>query len=109
MLEKWNSDLKTLTNHLRLKSLALIERQSSVREFYRLRLRNAVSAFAARKQYLLSEKESFVKLMSPEYVLARGYSITRLGGKVIKSPQEVSPGDRLETTLQGGSIVSKVM
>ncbi|GHU90013.1 exodeoxyribonuclease 7 large subunit [Bacteroidia bacterium] len=106
MLGRLNSDLKMLTGNLRLKSLSMIEKQSSVQELYRLRLRNVVSAFTARKQYLLSEKESFVKLMSPEYILAKGYSITRVGGKTIKSPEEVSPGDKIETTLSGGFVVS---
>lgn len=106
MLKRLNSDLKMLTGDLRLKSLSMIEKQSSVQELYRLRLRNAVSAFTARKQHLLSEKESFVKLMSPEYVLAKGYSITRVGGKTIKSPEEVSPGDKIETALSGGFVVS---
>ena len=105
MLKNVNFDLKSLTNNLRIKSLSMIEKQSSDLDFYRLKLKNAVSAFTTAKQYQLSEKESFVKLMSPEFILAKGYSITRVGGKVIKSPEEVSPGDEIETTLADGVIV----
>ena len=108
MLQNINLDLKSLTNNLRLKSLSMIEKQSSDLDFYRLKLKNAVSAFTTGKQYQLSEKESFVKLLSPEYVLAKGYSITRVGGKVVKSPKEVSPGDKIETTLAEGTVVSRI-
>jgi exodeoxyribonuclease VII large subunit len=108
MLEKWSADLKHLTNGLRIRSLSLIEKQSSGLDFYCLKLKNAISSFIAREQYRLSEKESFVKLSSPGYVLAKGYSITRMGGKVIKSPEDVSSGDVIETTLAAGRIVSVV-
>ena len=106
MLKNINFDLKSLTNNLRIKSLSMIEKQSSDLDFYRLKLKNAVSAFTTAKQYQLSEKESFVKLLSPEFILAKGYSITRVGGKVVKSSNEVSPGDKIETTLAEGTVVS---
>ncbi len=109
MLDKLNSDLKSLTNDLRVKSLSMIEKQSSDLEFYRLKLRNTVSGFVTKKQYQLSEKESFVKLSSPEYVLAKGYSITRRAGeRIIKSPEDISSGDLIETTLAGGVVISVV-
>jgi exodeoxyribonuclease VII large subunit len=42
-------------------------------------------------------------------VLARGYSLTRTEtGEVIRSAEQVRPGDRLITTVQHGRIVSRV-
>ncbi len=108
MLEKLNSDLKLLTNDLRVSSLSIIEKQFSNLDFYCLKMKNAIVTFTTKKQYQLSEKESVIKLSSPEYVLAKGYSITRVGGKTIKSPNEVSSGDQIETTLAGGIVVSTV-
>ncbi len=108
MLDKLNSDLKNLRNDLKIRSLSMTERKTSELNFYSLKLKNAVSAFVTGKQYQLSEKESFVKLSSPEYVLAKGYSITRVGGKAIKSPEELSVGEKIETTLAGGCIISVV-
>ncbi len=46
--------------------------------------------------------------MSPESVLKRGYSITRLNGKAIKSIGKVREGDYLKTVVFDGQIGSKV-
>ncbi len=47
--------------------------------------------------------------LSPLNVLARGYSLTRkeADGSVVRSPEQVRPGDRLVTTVQNGRIVSR--
>lgn len=49
-----------------------------------------------------------VENMSPERVLQRGYSITRLNGKVINSEQKVNKGDLVSTELFTQIIESKV-
>ena len=46
---------------------------------------------------------------SPLKVLARGYSITRKDGKVLRDPSEASPGDVLTTSLAGGELLSQVI
>lgn len=54
--------------------------------------------------------ESRLRLLSPEQVLARGYSITMDAGtgKVLRSRTEVKPGQRLRTRLKNGEISSRV-
>jgi exodeoxyribonuclease VII large subunit len=54
--------------------------------------------------------EARLRLLSPEQVLARGYSITTdaESGKVLRDAKQVKPGQRLKTQLQKGGIVSKV-
>ena len=49
-------------------------------------------------------------LVSPQQVLARGYSITTdaATGKVLRNAQDVSPGARLLTQLQRGGLQSRV-
>ena len=49
-----------------------------------------------------------MKYVDPKNVLERGYSITRLNGKVIRSLTEVKQGDILETELTEGKIQSIV-
>ncbi|MHC4663430.1 MAG: exodeoxyribonuclease VII large subunit [Planctomycetota bacterium] len=48
--------------------------------------------------------------LSPLAVLGRGYSITKLvsSPKNLRSAQEVNPGDKIETTLSNGKIISRV-
>ena len=46
--------------------------------------------------------------LSPLKVLERGYSITRLDGRVVRSAGDVRPGDALDTILRRGRIKSRV-
>jgi exodeoxyribonuclease VII large subunit len=67
---------------------------------HRLRdLRNRLTTFHAR-----------LRLLGPEQVLARGYSITRDAetGKVLRDAKETKPGQRLETRLKLGSVLSRI-
>ena len=58
----------------------------------------------------LKTAEARLRLLGPEQVLARGYSITRDAstGKVLRVAAEVAPGTAVETRLQKGSFVSTV-
>lgn len=47
--------------------------------------------------------------LSPLKTLIRGYSITSLQGKILKSIEEVNPGDLIRTIIQDGEIKSKVV
>ena len=46
--------------------------------------------------------------MSPENVLKRGYSITLLNGRAVKSFTDVKPGDIIRTDILKGQISSVV-
>ena len=50
-----------------------------------------------------------LRLLGPEQVLARGYSITSdaARGKVLRAADEVKPGQRLRTRLKTGEILSQ--
>ncbi|MDR0795581.1 MAG: exodeoxyribonuclease VII large subunit [Tannerella sp.] len=54
----------------------------------------------------LNSMEKNVSNMSPENVLKRGYSITFLDGRAVKSISQVKNGDTLHTSLFEGSITS---
>ncbi len=50
-----------------------------------------------------------LEAMSYKSVIKRGYSVTRIaGGQILRSVNDVSPGDRLETELSDGKITSRV-
>ena len=48
--------------------------------------------------------------LSPLAILARGYSVTRRlpGQTIVRSAGETAPGDRLETLVVDGEIISVV-
>ncbi len=58
----------------------------------------------------LSLSLSRLDTLSPLKILARGYSVSRKlpEGRLIKSVGDISPGDRMETILPDGHVVSSV-
>lgn len=56
----------------------------------------------------LNNLEGRARLLDPRAILARGWSITRHGGKVVRSPSAVAAGDELVTTLADGELHSTV-
>jgi exodeoxyribonuclease VII large subunit len=53
--------------------------------------------------------ETTLGILNPENVLRRGYSITTLNGRLIKSAAEVRSEDIIDTQLSDGKIKSKVV
>ena len=53
--------------------------------------------------------ESMIKMVRPENVLRRGYTITSLNGKIIKSRADVETDVIIETRFSDGAISSKVV
>lgn len=58
----------------------------------------------------LTGAEARLRLLSPENVLARGFSITTdaATGRVIRAAQEVGAGQKLQTRLKSGEVRSVV-
>jgi len=58
----------------------------------------------------LGAAEARLRLLGPEQVLSRGYSITWLAdtGEVVRNVDQVSPGQRLKTRLKHGELYSQV-
>lgn len=78
-----------------------------------MKLRNAVNLIdfnrgntIKRAQQKINSLESLIKVLDPKNTLMRGYSITRVNGKALKSVGEIASGDTLVTTLPDGEILS---
>ncbi|MFH1429634.1 MAG: exodeoxyribonuclease VII large subunit [Candidatus Margulisiibacteriota bacterium] len=75
---------------------------------YKQRMHNLIQqkyqTEARRFEYLKSK----LGLLNPANILERGYSITKVDGKVLKSAELVRPGDEIETTLYNGKVLSVV-
>jgi len=52
--------------------------------------------------------ESKTKILSPENILKRGYSITRLNGKTVNKADILKPGDKIESYFADGKASSIV-
>ncbi|MDD5141284.1 MAG: exodeoxyribonuclease VII large subunit [Verrucomicrobiales bacterium] len=75
--------------------------QRRLRELARVQFKNCKS--------LLAATESRLRLLGPEQVLARGYSITMdaASGRVLRDAVEVKAGQRLKTRLKKGEVSSR--
>lgn len=62
-----------------------------------------------REDNRLERLAQAVELLSPANVLARGFSITRVNGKALRSVTAATPGTRLTTTLPDGEITSTTL
>ena len=76
--------------------------QKRLHELARVRFSNCQNNFAASKSRL--------RLLGPEQVLARGYSITldAVTGKIVRRAKDAKRGQNLRTRVQEGEIFSKV-
>jgi exodeoxyribonuclease VII large subunit len=100
----------------------ITDRLARVRPIFLLKQRREVfeqaeSRFRAQAQNRLREVknrlgalEARLRLLGPEQVLARGYSITLNAdtGEVLRHAETVQPGQRLRTRLKSGHVHSRV-
>ena len=73
----------------------------------------AIGAVAARHRLgvALAQSEGSrgrVEALSPRRVLERGYSLTRVGGHLLKSVAQVRPGQSLSTQTADGVVDGRV-
>jgi exodeoxyribonuclease VII large subunit len=75
--------------------------QQRLRELVHVRFRDLKNGLAAT--------EARLRLLGPEQVLARGYSITMdaATGRVFRAAGEVKAGQRLKTRLKAGEVFSR--
>lgn len=73
------------------------------------RISLAMSRRLTNKRASIAEKAGRLEALSPLKVLARGFSVTRSNGKILKFAHEVREGDSIVTELHMGNIVSVVI
>lgn len=71
-------------------------------------IRRATEVLISRQRERLSHLQETTALLSPQNVLARGYSITRVDGRALRSATDAPAGTELKTQLATGEITSTV-
>ncbi len=87
---------------LRQRRESLVLNQRRLHESAHVHLRNGRNRFEAM--------EARLRLLGPEQVLSRGYSITMdaATGKVLRAAKDVTVGQHLKTRLKAGEVLSRV-
>ena len=68
----------------------------------------ALRAVIDSERNKLDHTEKTVRLLSPQSLLERGYSLTLHGNRIVKSVAELSPGDTIETIFADGKTTSRI-
>jgi exodeoxyribonuclease VII large subunit len=74
-----------------------------------LDLISLTSYIISKKRVKTDSLENSLLILDPANVLKRGYSITSLNGRIIKSSFETSENDIIDTKFSDGSVKSKVI
>lgn len=91
---------------------ALSKRYSSESErqkLLRYRFEKACSQITERPMIKLKNLENMIRVLSPQNTINRGYSLTMLNGKAVRSVTALKEGDVLETRLSDGTIQSVIV
>jgi exodeoxyribonuclease VII large subunit len=62
-----------------------------------------------REQEKIHINENSVRLLNPENILKRGYSLTLKDGEIVKSAVQLNVNDELETRFADGKVKSKII
>ncbi|MES3004766.1 MAG: exodeoxyribonuclease VII large subunit [Patescibacteria group bacterium] len=71
-------------------------------------LEKGFAGLVSRAEEKLSQHSRSITQLSPERQLKRGYSIVKVGNKVLRSVKDVDKGDSLEVTVSDGIIKGTV-
>jgi exodeoxyribonuclease VII large subunit len=108
MLQRSRNEMKILTQSLFQQSVFRFRNEKTQLVQFRNRIPNATTSIFKGRSLELENIRKQIKNMSPENVLKRGYSITLLNGKAIKSFDDVKKDDIINTTVFEGNISSVV-
>jgi len=85
----------------------MLKSKNQLNQFQYLIKIRSIETIRAEKKNLNSIQEK-LRLVDPQNILKRGYSLTLLNGKIVKSVSQIKEGDKLETRLSDGTVESKV-
>lgn len=85
----------------------MLKSKNQLNQFQYLVKIRSIETIRAEKKNLNTIQEK-LRLVDPQNILKRGYSLTMLNGKIVKSVNQIKEGDRLETRLSDGKVESTV-
>jgi len=85
----------------------MLKSKNQLNQFQNLIKIRSTETIRTEKKNLNSIQEK-LRLVDPQNILKRGYSLTMLNGKIVKSVKQIKIGDQLETRLSDGTVESMV-
>jgi len=100
--------MATLTTLIPTLALRMVSDQRHRIETTKSRLPIAIERRLTNQKHLLESLSLKLQGFDPQLLLSRGYSITLKDGRAVRDPQQLKPGDEIETRVEKGTIVSTV-
>ena len=107
-LKQEEAPLMQKQTRLALGAKSMKERKKRELADLTFKLENNLRKNFERQKHNLELLESLVNMASPEFMLRRGYSLTLINGKVLKSAKEIKKGDEITTLLVDGNLTSEI-
>ena len=85
----------------------IVKNMNLLIQFQQLIKIRAIETIRTENKNIIQIKDK-LRLVDPMNILKRGYTLTMMNGKILKSVQKVKVGDLLETRMSDGSIGSSV-
>jgi len=101
-IEQKRQNLKHVVNE------SLISRKSELSHFKNL-LKGRAEKMIFREQQHIHFCENTARLIHPENVLKRGYTLTLKEGKIVKSVKQLNVNEEIETRFADGTVKSKIV
>lgn len=108
ILEMERIKLKELMQQTAHNSTFYIHNEQSNLQHLSVLLQHNTSKLLQNETHFLETKEQYIQVISPQNILKRGYTLTLKNGKTVKSMNELSENDIIETMFVDGKIKSKV-
>ncbi|TSA40958.1 MAG: hypothetical protein D4R57_01240, partial [Verrucomicrobiales bacterium] len=98
------------TRVLRIRPAQLVKQRREELRLATWQLRERGRHQLANARNLFATQDARLRLLGPEQVLSRGYSITQdaATGEILRDAKRVKAGQRLKTRLKTGEVVSRV-
>ena len=104
-----NVRIERLSQKLPSLFAVLRARQEQLLETVWIRSVNGVRNLLTSQTHKLEILGKTLAAADPAVILKRGYSLTRAGGRVVKSASDLKKGDRLTTVFADGSVESEII
>ncbi len=107
-VEEKNKILRVQRNLKRVSAELVLKEQSSIMQLTAL-LGSKAQRVIYQEQKRIHLNENSIRLLNPENILKRGFTLTLKEGKIVKSVKQVKIDEELETRFADGFIKSKII
>jgi exodeoxyribonuclease VII large subunit len=87
----------------------MLLKENSNLDHIQITWKNETKSFLQKEQERIHLNENTVRLLNPENVLKRGFTLTLKNGKIVKSVTEVDVDETIETRFTDGKVKSKII